>query len=337
MIGRKLTVSLGALALVAIPATPSQAFCHLFGRCAKPTTTFYAPVAPVIAAPVCAQPQVVNYMPQTAYRTVVVNRPVVTMMPQTACDPCGRATTVMRPVTSFVQQQQLVPYTTFRPVVMPVAPVAAPACCGATPTPTLSSYAPAPMVAPAAAPACCGSTPTPTLSSYAPAPTLSSYAPAPATTTIIQPSTSMPAPAAGTPGSTLNSLQPTPDPSLNNGTYQPSTPQPSQTFAPNGNGNGNGYQNGNGTNGANGESNAEPQSRVLLPPFNNNVGPSNPTSSLERPRGLDPDDSDRTTGIPLRSSITVRQASLIVPVRSDVQPQGSAKTLDDSGWRAAGE
>lgn len=350
MIGRKLTATLGALAFVAIPATPSQAFCHLFGRCAKPTTTFYAPVAPVVAAPVCAQPQIVNYMPQTAYRAVIVNRPVVSYMPQTACDPCGRATTVMRPVTSFVAQQQLVPYTTFRPVVMPVAqpccgaapvtvsyapaPVAAPACCGATPTPTLSSYSPAPVAAPA--PACCGSTPTPSLSSYSPAPT---------TTTIIQPSTvtAMPAPPAGTPGSTLQSLQPTPDPSLNNGSYQPSTPQQSQTFAPNGSATGNGANgtnngnNTNGTNGTNGGAAVEPQSRVLLPPYNNN-GPSNPTSSSlnDRPRGLDPDDSDRTTAIPLRGGMVVRQASLIVPLKAEAKPVPT-QPLDDSGWRAAGE
>ena len=44
MIGRKLTGTLVAFAMVALPATPSQAFCHLFGRCAKPTTIFYAAV-----------------------------------------------------------------------------------------------------------------------------------------------------------------------------------------------------------------------------------------------------------------------------------------------------
>ena len=340
MIGRKLVATLGAVAFVAIPATPSQAFCH---RCRQqPTTTFYAPVAPVVAAPVvaapvCAQPQVVNYMPQTAYRTVIVNRPVVSYMPQAACDPCGRATTVMRPVTSFVAQQQLVPYTTFRPVVMPVAQP----CCGAAPAAV--SYAPA---APVAAPACCGATPAPTLSSYGPAPvaasapSLSSYAPAPTTTTIIQPSTvtAMPAPAPGTPGSTLQTLQPTPDPALNNGSSAPSTPQPGQTFAPNGNGNVNG-------NGTNGDAGTQPQSRVLLPPYNNNSGPSNPTSSSlnDRPRGLDPDDSDRTTAIPLRGDVTVRQASLIVPIQTDAKPLGgnnslgSVKPLDDGGWRAAGE
>ena len=56
---------------------------------------------------------------------MIVNRPVVTMMPQAGCDACGRATTVMRPVTTFVAQQQLVPYTTFRPVAMPMCSLAA--------------------------------------------------------------------------------------------------------------------------------------------------------------------------------------------------------------------
>jgi len=321
MIGRKLTATLGALAFVAIPATPSQAFCHLFGRRAGPTTTFFAPVAPVVAAPVAVQPQIVNYMPQTAFRSVIVNRPVVSFMPQTACDACGHATTVMRPVTSFVAQQQLVPYTTFRPVVMP----AAQPCCGATPV--TASFAPAAPVA-APAPACCGSTPTPSLSSFSPAP---------ATPTIIQPSTvtAMPAAPAGTPGSTLQSLQPTPDPSLITGSDQPSTPQQSHTFAPHGNGV-NGATNGNNTNGTNGGAAVEPQTRVLLPPYNN--GPSNPASSSlnDRPRGLDPDDSDRSTAIPLRGGVVVRRASLIVPVKAESKPITS-QPLDDSGWRAAGE
>ena len=123
MIGRKLTSTLVALAFVAIPATPTQAFCHLFGRC-KPTTTFYTPVVAAYApaAPTCcARPTVVNYMPQTAYRTVYVQRPVTSYVAQPACDACGRSTTVMRPVTSYVAQPQLVPYTTYRPVMSTVA------------------------------------------------------------------------------------------------------------------------------------------------------------------------------------------------------------------------
>ncbi len=325
MIGRQFTAALVAIGCLATGATRVEA-CKLFG-CGRPTTTFYTPYvasyAPV--APVCAPQQVVNYMPQTAYRAVTVNRPVVSYMPQTACDACGRATTVMRPVTTYVSQQQLVPYTTYRPVVTSVArpccatvptvvsyapavPVAAPACCGATPAPTLSSYSPAPVAAPA--PACCGSTPTPSLSGYS----------STTGTTIVQPSTSSPS---GSPGSTLQSLTPTPDPSLNGSSYPSSSPSNS-TFAPNG---GNGSTNGSGSTG----SGTQPQSRVLLPPYNN--GTSSPTSSSlnEQPRGLDPEDGDRTTSISVRSGWPVRQASLVLPAKADVRP------VDNGGWEAVAD
>ena len=325
MMGHKLTASLVALGCLTAVATPAKA-CKLFG-CGRPaTTTFYTPYvasyAPV--APACPTQQVVNYMPQTAYRTVMVNRPVVSYMPTQACDACGRSTTVMRPVTSYVAQQQLVPYTTYRPVVTSVAQPccatvpttvsyapapAAPACCGATPTPTLSSYSPAPVAAPA--PSCCGSTSTPT-------PSLSSYSPAPTSTTIVQPSTTTTTVPSGSPGSTLKALEPTPDPNLNGGSFPSSTPSTTttpqnQTFAPDG------------------ESSSTrlmtPQSRVLLPPYNNGTSPAS-TPSSNRPTGLDPESGDRMTSIPVRSSLTVRQASLVVPTRSTVKP------ADDSGWEA---
>jgi hypothetical protein len=355
MIGRKLT-TLVAVATVAIPAAPSQAF---FGHCCKkqPTTTFYAPVAAApVVAPVCPQPTIVNYMPQTAFRSVIVNRPVVTMVPQPSCDACGRQTTVMRPVTTFVAQQQLVPYTTFRPVAMPVAqpccgaapvtvgfapavtsvPVAAPAapsCCGAaaTPVPTLSNFAPSTVVTPAPAPAapCCGgaSTPTPSLSGYAPAPT-ATIAPAttvaPSTTvTPLAPNTYTPntyssnaytqSVPSGAPGSTLKSLEPTPDPTLNAAPTTPST-TPNPTFAPSTNGT---------TTPSTGE--AQPQSRILLPP-----SAAAPSTTSNRPTGLDPEDGgDRTTAIPLRG-YTVRQASLIVPIKAE-------KPVSNDGWRPAAE
>jgi hypothetical protein len=354
MVGRKLSASLVALGLVAIPA-PAQAFCHLFNRCAKPVTTFYAP-APVVAAPVVAPQTVVNYMPQTAYRSVVVNRPVTTMVAQPGCDACGRPTTVMRPVTTFVPQQQLVPYTTYRPVVTTVAtpvtvnyapaPVVAaapaPACCGATPTPTLSNYAPAPVAAPATAPAasCCGATPTPSLSNYAPSPEPSTFLPpassSPTTTFSATPSYSS-TPAPGTPGSTVHSLQPYPDPSLNppssQSTTQSTTPGSSstpQTFAPNDNNTQSNGLNGNGSGSSTSDPPASPQSRMLLPPLNST--PNGSTSSLrETPRGLDPETTDRTTAIPLRRGFEVRQASLVVPA---AEPK---KAAADDGWRAVSE
>lgn len=310
MIGRSLGTALVGVSLLTASAAPAHA-CHFFDRlCGKPTTTFYAP-APVMAAPACCpQQQVVNYVPQTAFRTVIVNRPVVSFAAQPGCDACGRPTTVMRPVTTMVAQQQLVPYTTFRPV---VSTVASP-CCGATPTAV--SYAPAPTVsvAPAPAPApCCSPASTSTVIST------------PAVTT---PVPSLSTPPAGQPGSSLQSLQPTPDPTLNGGGG-------GETFAP---GN-NGATNGGASNGANGAdtspysssygngSGNEPQSRVLMPPYKGS------SSSLpEQPRGLDPQSGDRVTSIPLQPSQSLRQAARVVPAKF-VQP--SRQPLDESGWEAA--
>ncbi len=322
MNGHKVTGALLGLALVAVPATPTHAFWNWCKRCTQPTTTFYAPVA---AVPVAPAPTVVNYVPQTAFRSVVVNRPVTTMVAQPACGPCGQPTTVLRPVTTFVPQQQLVPYTTFRPVVaaMPVtvnyapavvAPAAAPACCGATPMPTLSTtnFAPALATPAPAAAGCCGATPTPSLSGYSPAPAV------PATTTFSSPTTLVPS-TTPAPGATLNSLTPTPDPTLNAPVVAPPASQSPAvvppTFAPNGTGH----------NGAASAIGVEPQSRVVLPP-------SGASSAYEpRSRGLDPDDADRTTAIPLRRGTEVRQASLTVPIASPSQ------AIADDGWRPSVE
>jgi hypothetical protein len=299
-IGRNVVGAVAALTLFSVSATPARA-CHFFDRmCGKPVTTFYAPVAPVVAAPTCcAQPTVVNYVPQTAYRTVIVNQPVTAFQPATACDACGRATTVMRPVTTFVRQTAMVPYTTFRPVVTPVAQP----CCGAAPV--TATYAPAvaaPVAPPVAAPApCCGGSAPSTV--VTPAPSLSSYSP-PATVTTPAPVTSTPVPA-GTPGSSLQSLQPTPDPSLNPPASGSSTTPP--TFAPP----------------AAAPATETPQSRVLMPPYN----PSN-TNTLHR-HGLDPEQEDRTTAIPLRSKFEVRQASLVLPAKTETAP------ANHGGWRAA--
>ncbi|REK12869.1 MAG: hypothetical protein DWQ37_09565 [Planctomycetota bacterium] len=299
-IGRTLAGAL-SLTLLSVSAEPAQA-CRFFDRlCGKPTTTFYAPVAapqPVCCArPVtcCAQRPVVSYMPQTAYRTVYVNRPVVSYQPATACDACGRATTVMRPVTSYVRQAQMVPYTTYRPVV-----TSAPqpqACCGA-PTATTVTYAPAvssvQVAAPAPAPSCCGGGSTTTVT---PAPSLSS-----SSTIIRSPATT--APATTTPTPSLGTPVPTPDPSLNAPSTAPAPTTTPQTF----------------------ESNGGTQSRVLMPPY---PGPAS-TNTIRQPQGLDPEGEDRMTAIPLRPQFTVRQASLVVPAKTQPKP------LDDGGWRAAG-
>src|SRR4051794_17230637 len=113
LIHRSTRVALVGTLVLALPVSQAQA-CHWLRGCGQPaTTTFYAPVA-VAPAPVA---QVVNYMPQTCFRTVYVNTPVVAYSPVRACDACGNSTTVMRPVTSYVMRPQLVPYTTYRQVV----------------------------------------------------------------------------------------------------------------------------------------------------------------------------------------------------------------------------
>ncbi len=305
MSGRSLRAALVAVTLLAVPAAPARA-CHLFDRLCGGcgTTTYYAPTVAAYApaAPACCpQQQVVNYMPQTAYRSVVVSRPVVSYVPQPACDACGRSTTVMRPVTTYVAQQQLVPYTTYRPVVSTVAqPCCAPApvavarpCCGAAPAAV--SYAPAPV----AAPACC----TPAVS-------------APAVSVPVTPTPRL-APPPGTPGAPVDSLSPTPDPSLNGGAG-------GSTFAPTSNATPLPDNGGSGNDGAPG-----PRSRVLMPPYEGS------SSRLPaEPRGLDPEGDDRVTAIPVRPNLTVRQASLVTPAKSAAP---APRPANDGGWRPAGK
>lgn len=126
-----------------------------------PTTAYYAPTtayyAPTTAyyAPACnsCTTQVANYVPQTSYRPQYINTPVTTLRPVVGTDACtGCPVTVMRPVTSIVQQVQMVPVTSYRVVYSPVAS----SCC------TTSYVAPAPTCcAPAApAPTCCAPTTT---------------------------------------------------------------------------------------------------------------------------------------------------------------------------------
>jgi hypothetical protein len=279
MVGRTVRIALVAVTAVTVPAASARA-CRLFERCCGPATTaYYAPVVAAYApAPVCCpQQQVVSYMPQTCYRTVYVNQPVVTYQPATACDACGRATTVMRPVTTFVAQPRLVPYTTYRTVAMPAQP-----CC-ATPAPVAQAYcAPAVQTVPAPAPAqpCCGGG----SATYTPAPSLSNYSPAPVTSTI---TTNAPAMPTATPITT------------------PVTPAPSTTPYP-----------APAAPGGDGKTFVEPspsdaapaESRMLLPPRS--------SSFSAQPSGLDSDLEDRTTAIPLRSS-TIRQASLVVPAKAE--------------------
>ena len=130
---------------------------------------------------------VVNYVPQTAYRTSWKQVPVTQYRPVTNTDPCtGCTVTCMKPCTTFSYQAQRVPYTTYRPVYrtetfkVPVTTItndcATGTCgtCNTCPTGT------------------CGSS-TQAAVNYAPTPTTTFGAP----TFSTQPSTSFNAPAGG--------------------------------------------------------------------------------------------------------------------------------------------
>ena len=80
-----------------------------------PEATYYA----TAYAPSCVA-QTACYAPQTTYRPVVVNVPVAGYQTEIVSDPCtGCPVTVMRPVTTYVQQVQYAPVTTYRPVGTP--------------------------------------------------------------------------------------------------------------------------------------------------------------------------------------------------------------------------
>lgn len=334
MTGRNVRVALALLTVCAPSATRADAACcglRNWFSAPAPTTTFYAPYRAAYAPAGCGQ--VVNYMPQTCFRTVYVNTPVTTFRPEPACGPCGTPTTVMRPVVSYVMRPQLVPYTTYRPVVT-AAPVVAAAY-----------YAPAPMAVPVAPAApCCGGG-----AAIAPAP-LSVPTGAVAMPAAPIPMPAQPMPAApmplGTPGASVPSLAPTPAypavPSANTvpslaappaAATQPSgEAQPSRTF-----------ENGAPTetnkpadpnapveNGAPADpSKPAPQSRLLLPP-----APAGQETNRGALRGLDPEDQDRVTAVPLRPSFAVRPASLVTRTPVSVQSQATTQP-QDSDWRAA--
>ncbi len=107
---RRLSIGCGALLLLALFPSRSDAFVFgLFKRhCCTP---------PVVAAPTY------QYVPQTTYRTQVVNVPVTVFRPVASCDPCtGCAVTLMQPMTTFTQQTRVVPVTTFRVVPINTCP-----------------------------------------------------------------------------------------------------------------------------------------------------------------------------------------------------------------------
>lgn len=119
-----MVAGLAAAAMLAVPAESRACsfLCNLFGcrSCAARPMMAAPGVAPTYAAPACGGgctscPQTVQYLPQVSYRTIVQRVPVTACQATTACDPCtGGTVTAYRPVVSWVQQTQLVPYTTYR-------------------------------------------------------------------------------------------------------------------------------------------------------------------------------------------------------------------------------
>src|SRR3569623_2145101 len=108
-------IAASSAAVLFAMSTPSYASFHWFrfmcGGCGQP-----AAAAPALIEAPLAAPTVVNYVPQTCYRTQYVTVPVTTYRPTTGCDPCtGCPIPTMRPVVSYVQPARLVPSTTSRP------------------------------------------------------------------------------------------------------------------------------------------------------------------------------------------------------------------------------
>jgi hypothetical protein len=152
LLTRYLAIGSALVALLVVSPSESQACFGWFrrDRCDPCATTTYRPLfggwfsgwrgnnnccAPA-CAPACnpCATQTCQYVPQTCFRTECVSVPVTTFRCCRTCDPCtGCPTTVMRPVTTMVQQVRRVPVTTYRLV-------AAPSCCA---TPSVSSFAPA--------------------------------------------------------------------------------------------------------------------------------------------------------------------------------------------------
>jgi hypothetical protein len=124
-------------ALMAAASLLVPADAHAFlGLCQKRQNAAAALYGGTVCNP-CGQQLVCNYVPQTCYRTQTVQVPVTTMRPVCGTDPCtGCRTTVMRPVVTYQQQVQYVPYSSYR-----LQYSVAQAAC---PTATTSYYAPAP-------------------------------------------------------------------------------------------------------------------------------------------------------------------------------------------------
>lgn len=235
----KVAVTLMAAASMLVPAD-AQAFFGCFQKRQNAAAALYGGT---VCNP-CGQQLVCNYVPQTCYRTQTVAVPVTTMKPVCGADPCtGCPTTVMRPVVTYQQQVQYVPYQSYRLQYS----VAQPACPTATTSyyaPTLSSGVAAPatsyaaptttFAAPASGCSSCNSGVAAT-SYYAPttaAPVVTNYAPVP-TTRMLTPGVVVPGAATyAAPSATGVYNYPTTAGNVNVGGYSYSTPGASGVAPP---------------------------------------------------------------------------------------------------------
>jgi len=228
----RIAATLVAAASLLVPAD-AQAF---FGLCQKRQNAAAALYGGTVCNP-CGQQLVCNYVPQTCYRTQTVSVPVQTMRPVCGTDPCtGCRTTVMRPVTTYQQQVQYVPYSSYRLQYS----IAQPAC----PTATTSYYAPSvPSSGIVTAPATTYATPAPTYAApasgcsscnsgaavtsyYAPAtsyPVTTNYAPL-STTRMLAPGVVVPGGAAVAPATTAPYSYPTTQGNVSVGSYSYASP-----------------------------------------------------------------------------------------------------------------
>jgi hypothetical protein len=158
---RRLLVWLPALLLVALTPRPSYAILHWFRDLFSGSSYYNIPVSNYHPPVNACGPMTATYVPTTFYRAVPVQVAQTTLRPVSGVDPCtGCQVTTMRPVTTTVCQQRMVPYSSYRivysnPCATPAASttyyantaasysVVAPGCCGAGGTSTSSAFAPA--------------------------------------------------------------------------------------------------------------------------------------------------------------------------------------------------
>lgn len=156
---RGVLVAAASAGLLFSTPAPSYAIFHWFRRACGCGSEPVAMAPPVVETAPVAVPTVVNYVPQTCYRTQYVNVPVTTYRPFLTRDACtGCPVTAMRPTITYVQQARRVPYTTYRAIVTsgpavatsyaPVYSAPASGCSSCSAAPAAAPIATAPAAQP---------------------------------------------------------------------------------------------------------------------------------------------------------------------------------------------